>query len=119
MATALAAGEKDNFSGVMDFTAPSGGVTKGKTYQIASGVLVVALETAAAAASFAGLVYGCVVATKGTATADVTAVGTKLYHDSTNNVLIVTASGATHCAIALEVTVAATTKVRVLFLQPV
>ena len=50
----MATGDRNNYSGEFSFTAPSGGVTKGKLYQFGSGLIVVARQTADAAATFIG-----------------------------------------------------------------
>ena len=74
----MSAGDRQNFSGDLLLTAPTGGVTRGKIYLI-SGVYVVARETAAAGAPFLGAVNGPVVAEKATGTGKAFVIGEKIY----------------------------------------
>lgn len=73
----MAAGDGINYSGVETYTAPTGGVTRGKIYLI-SGTYVVATETASAAATFLGRT-GAVEATKATGTGKSFVKGEKVY----------------------------------------
>ena len=90
----MSAGDRQNFSGDLQLTAPTGGVVRGKIYLI-SGVYVVARETAAAGAKFLGAVNGPVVAEKATGTGKAFVIGEKIYalsnvadKDATGAVLI-------------------------------
>jgi len=85
MAIAAVQGIND-FSGVLTFVAPSGGVTKNLSLKI-GGVVVIPLETAAESASFQGLVAAAhgnklIKGTKVAGTA--WTVGLAIYWDSTN-----------------------------------
>lgn len=85
MAIAAVQGISD-FSGVLTFVAPTGGVTVNKTVKI-GGVVVIPMETAAAAASFQGYVAASCADKifKGTKVAGVAwTVGAVIYWDSTN-----------------------------------
>lgn len=64
----MAAGDRINFSGDEINTAPTGGVTRGKAYEINSARFVVARETADAGEEFLSAVTGPVVMTKATGT---------------------------------------------------
>ena len=86
----MAAGDRDNYSGDLTYTAPSGGVTRGKIYKISS-TWVVARETKDAAASFIGAT-GVVWATKAAGTGKSFVVGEKVY--ALAAVINKTASGA-------------------------
>jgi hypothetical protein len=73
----MAAGDGINYSGVAEYTAPTGGVTRGKIYLI-SGTYVVASETANAGASFLGRT-GTMEATKATGTGKSFVKGEKVF----------------------------------------
>lgn len=92
----MSAGDRDNYSGDLSLTAPTGGVVKGKVYAI-SNSYVVARETKDAAAAFLAACTGAVWATKVSGTGKSLAVGQKVYYASasasvspstTGNVLI-------------------------------
>ena len=74
----MSAGDRQNFSGDLQLTAPTGGVVRGKIYLI-SGVYVVARETAAAGASFLGAVTGAAEVEKATGTGKAFVIGEKVY----------------------------------------
>ncbi len=97
MAVTAVSGISD-FSGVLTFVAPTGGVTKLVPVKIQN-VIVTPLETASATASFPGLVGPKILkgATKKTGAAWV--VGQQLYFDTTNG-WQTTASGVTAWGIA-------------------
>ena len=86
----MAAGDGINYSGVAEYTAPTGGVTRGKIYLL-SGTSVVASETANAAATFRGRTGLCQ-ATKATGTGKSFVLGEKVY--ALANVVNKTATGA-------------------------
>lgn len=73
----MAAGDGINYSGVAEYTAPTGGVVRGKLYLI-SGMYVMASETAAAGVTFRGRT-GLMQATKATGTGKSFVVGEKVY----------------------------------------
>jgi hypothetical protein len=85
------AGLRDNFSGVLSLTAPTGGVVKGKMYSIGN-KQVVAMETASATAAFTASCIGAVWATK--AAVALTA-GSKYYYDASNHVVTSASTGNT------------------------
>jgi predicted RecA/RadA family phage recombinase len=76
----------------LDLTAPSGGVTSGKGVKIGA-IIAIALVTAAAGATFAGLVTGVVNVDSDTGTA--WAVGDIVYWDDTNKVFTKTSTSNT------------------------
>lgn len=101
----MAAGDKDNFSGELSFTAPSGGVVTGLLYSIGE-TPVVARETKAENLAFLGGVSGVYEITKETAAADdAGAVGDKAYFDPATNK--VTGDSATTNAVEIGIFVEA------------
>lgn len=95
----MSAGDRTNFSGDLQLTAPTGGVTRGSIYLI-SGVYVVARETAAAGASFLAAVEGAVEVTKATGTGKSFVAGEEVF--ALSNVANKTATGAVLVGYALE-----------------
>ena len=85
----MAAGDGINYSGVSEYVAPTGGVTRGKIYLI-SGTYVVASETAAVSVVFRGRT-GLMQATKATGTGKSFVIGEKVY--ALSNVINKTATG--------------------------
>lgn len=107
-------GARDNFSGDLTVTAPTGGYTAGNIYQLASGAYAVARETKAAgqATLMAVLNDQPVWATKATGTGRTFSAGSKVYRNSsavatnatTGNVLVgvaVAAAAATDTEVLL------------------
>jgi len=82
---------------VVPMTAPAGGVTSGAAYLI-SGVVVVAMQDAAAGATFPALVDGSCWLPKASGLA--IAEGAVLYWDNTAKNLTTTAAGNTKCGFA-------------------
>lgn len=79
-ASTVAPGERDNFSGEISFTVPSGGYTKGLMYQLVDdGVFAVARETKAEAASCLMALTGRVAVTKDTASGSALVVGGRVF----------------------------------------
>ena len=116
----MSAGQRDNFSGEETFTAPTGGVTKGKLYQIASGMIVVARETADAAATFLAGVEGVYDVTKATSTGVTFSKGGKVYWSSSTKTVTNASTGNTLIGFALEsVAAAATDTVKIMLKQVV
>lgn len=106
----MSAGDRQNFSGDLSLTAPSGGVTRGKIYLI-SGIYVVARETAAAGAKFLGAVNGPVVVEKAAGTGKAFVVGEKIY--ALSNVADKTGTGAVLIGFALAAAAAASDEAEV------
>lgn len=78
----MTAGQRENYSGDVSVTAPTGGYTKGSIYQLASGAYAVALETVAAGSACLMALPGSdrtVRATKVTGTGKSFSVGSKVY----------------------------------------
>jgi hypothetical protein len=98
MHMAGSAGDRDNYSGDSSYTAPTGGVTKGKIYLI-SGTYVVARETVAVGLPFIGGT-GVIRATKAAATGKSFVIGEKVY--ALANVVNKTATGAVLIGVARE-----------------
>jgi predicted RecA/RadA family phage recombinase len=108
----MSAGDRDNFSGDISVTAPTGGYTKGKIYLIADSYYV-ARETKAAGAAclMASLATGAVWAEKLAGTGKTVAVGDKVYV-KTNIVDATTSSGAVLLpAVCIRAAAAADTRV--------
>lgn len=79
-ASTAAAGERDNFSGDISFTVPSGGYTKGLMYQLVDdGVYAVARETKAENASCLMALTGRVAVTKDTTAGSALVVGGRVF----------------------------------------
>lgn len=106
----MANGDRTNFSGDLSFTAPTGGVTRGKIYLI-SGVYVVARETVAAGAAFLGAVQGAVKVEKAAGTGKAFVAGEKVY--ALSNVVNKTATGAVLIGYAIEAASATATSVKI------
>ena len=87
----MSAGDRANFSGDLEVTAPTGGVTRGSIYTIED-KQVVAREDADAAASFKAAFQGAVTVTKATGTGKVFAVGDEVF--ALSNVADLTGTGA-------------------------
>ncbi len=104
-----AAGDGCNYSNVIEYTAPTGGVTRGKIYLI-SGQYVVAQETVAATLAFRGRT-GPVEATKAAATGKSFVVGEKVYVLS--NVINKTATGAVLVGVCIEAAGATDTSIKI------
>jgi len=79
---------------VLPFTAPAGGVASGSAYLIGA-VVVVAMQDAAAGASFPGMIDCAVALPKASALA--ISEGAAVYWDNTNKNVTTTASGNTKC----------------------
>lgn len=77
-------GDRDNNSGDLTFTAPGGGVVKGKMYKIQE-TYVVARETAAAGASFLGAITGAVWCEKVNAGGSAILLGDAVYFITASN----------------------------------
>jgi predicted RecA/RadA family phage recombinase len=105
------AGDRDNFSGDIEFTAPTGGHTKGLFCTVLD-TLGVARETVAATVSGKVALKGCVWVTKVTGTGKNFAVGDKVYYESSGKKATPSATGNTLVGVALAV--AATTDTAVL-----
>ncbi|MBA3589957.1 capsid cement protein [Methylibium sp.] len=104
-------GDRDNFSGDIVLTAPTGGVTRGLIYNIQNSY-VVARETAAAAASFLAAVRGPVWVTKVTTTGTTLAIGQKCYFVSASKKVSSAGTGNTLLgAVVLQAAAAADAKV--------
>jgi hypothetical protein len=79
-ASTVSPGERDNFSGEISFTTPSGGYTKGLMYQIVDdGVFAVARETKAEGAACLMALTGRMAVTKDTTAGSALVVGGKVY----------------------------------------
>ena len=79
-ASTVSPGERDNFSGEISFTTPSGGYTKGLMYQIVDdGVFAVARETKAEGAACLMALTGRMAVTKDTGSGSALVVGGKVY----------------------------------------
>jgi hypothetical protein len=79
-ASTVSPGERDNFSGEINVTIPSGGYTKGLIYQfVDDGIFVVARETKDAAATGLVGVTGRYAVTKDTSSGSALVVGGKVY----------------------------------------
>jgi predicted RecA/RadA family phage recombinase len=87
-------GTRDNSSGVLSLTAPTGGVTQGKIYSIGN-MLVVAMETASATATFAASYRGPTWILKYGATGQSFVAGAKCYADLTNHRITASSTGNT------------------------
>jgi len=77
-------GDRESFSGDLSFTAPAGGVTRGKGYKIGATYLV-ARETAVSGVAFVGAIQGSVYAAK--VTGVVVAKGDAAYQTIATNVM--------------------------------
>ncbi len=106
----MAAGDRTNFSGDLELTAPTGGVTRGKVYNVEDSY-VVARETADAAATFLAAVEGAVTVTKATGTGKSFAKGDKVY--ALSNVADVAGTGAAFMGYALSAATTSATTVDV------
>lgn len=95
------AGDRDNFSGDVVFTAPTGGYTRGLIYLITD-VYAVARETVAATAECKMALSGPVRATKNTGTGKSFAVGDKVYVDASTKKATPNATSNTLVGVALE-----------------
>ncbi len=104
-----AAGDGVNYSNVLEYTAPTGGVIRGKVYLI-SGQYVVAQETKDAAALFRGRT-GPVEMTKATGTGKSFVVGEKVY--ALSNQANKTATGAVLIGVCLEAAATTDTSIKV------
>jgi predicted RecA/RadA family phage recombinase len=87
----VAIGDRDNFSGDLALTVPTGGVVKGSIYNIQN-AYVVARETADAAAVAKFGVLGPIMVKKETGTV---AIGQKLYFKSSTKTVTTAATGNT------------------------
>lgn len=92
MSALFAVGDRDNFSGDISVTAPTGGYTRGKLYLV-SGMHMVARETKSAAEVCLMAVRGAVWVTKVAGNALV--VGQKIYFVSASNSVTGSATGNT------------------------
>ena len=107
-------GNRENYEGNLTLTAPVGGVVKGGAYQIGNS-LVVALETAAAAAPFLAAVDGPVSAAKEGDAGSACVAGVNVYLDGVNPAVSGDdTSNAATGAIALEAAADGDTSVTVL-----
>ncbi len=99
----MSAGDRSNFSGDIELTAPTGGVVRGGVYLIENRV-VVARETAAQTLPFKAAVQGPVVVTKDTGAGIDFAVCEEVFADSSSNGVQPTAAtgGDTAIGYALE-----------------
>jgi hypothetical protein len=104
-----AAGDGVNYSGVAEYTAPTGGVTRGKIYLI-SGQYVVAQETKDATVAFRGRT-GPVEVTKATGTGKSFVIGEKVY--ALSNVINKTATGAVLVGVCLEAAATTDTSIKI------
>lgn len=93
------AGDRDNFSGDVPFTAPTGGYTKGLFYAVTD-TYGVARETVAATVATKLAVLGTVWATKNAATGKSFAIGDKVYIDASTKKATPNATGNTLIGIA-------------------
>lgn len=107
MHMAGSAGDRDNYSGDKSYTAPTGGVIRGKIYLI-SGTYVVARETKDAAAAFIGGT-GVIWATKAAATGKSFVLGEKVY--ALANVVNKTATGAVPIGVCRQAAAATDTSI--------
>lgn len=106
------AGARDNFSGDLSFTTPSGGYTAGSVYQLNSGAYGVARQTTSAGAACLVALTGAVWVTKATGTGKSFDVGDKVYVAS--NVVQPNATGGVLLnATVIEAATTAATKVLV------
>lgn len=87
----MATGDRTNFSGDLQLTAPTGGVVRGKLYLI-SGIYVMARETADAGDSFLAACHGPIEVTKATGTGKSFVAGEEVF--ALSNVVNKTATGA-------------------------
>jgi hypothetical protein len=79
-ASTVAPGERDNFSGEISFTVPSGGYTKGLMYQLVDdGVYAVARETKAENAACLMALTGRMAVTKDTGTGSALVAGGRVF----------------------------------------
>jgi hypothetical protein len=79
-ASTVSPGERDNFSGEISFTTPSGGYTKGLMYQIVDdGVYAVARETKAENAACLMALTGRMAVTKDTGTGSALVAGGRVF----------------------------------------
>ena len=107
----MSAGDRDNFSGDLELTAPTGGVTRGRAYVINDG-FAVARETASAGAAYLGAVSGTVWVQKATGTGKGFGVREEVFVQS--NLADKTATGAvTPLGITVRAAAAADDKVLV------
>jgi predicted RecA/RadA family phage recombinase len=106
----MPAGDRDNFNGDLEFTAPTGGVTRGRIYLI-SGVYVAARNTAAATEKFLGAVVGAVEVEKAAGTGKAFVAGEKIY--ALANVANKTGTGAVLVGFAIEAAAATAASVKV------
>lgn len=112
-------GQTHETTGVDTFTVPSGGVTKGKPYQIASGAIVVARETGAENAVVPGVFHGPVTVTKSTGSGVIFAKFGPVYYDDTNKVVTNNATGNLLCGFALEAVASASTSQVTMYLHQI
>mgnify|MGYP001132203551 CR=1 FL=1 len=115
----MSTGDRNNYSGEFSFTAPTGGVTKGKLYQVGSGLIVVARQTVDAGATYTGATEGRLTVTKTAGTGITFVVGSKVYFDSNTATVTDVATSNTHCGYALAAAAAADTTADILLIQPV
>lgn len=90
----MSTGDRVNFSGDLPFTAPVGGVIRGRCYKI-NETYIVARETAAAGATFLGAIFGPVTATKATGAGTAFAIGDAVYFITASNLLTSAPTGNT------------------------
>jgi hypothetical protein len=120
-ASTVAPGERDNFSGEISFTVPSGGYTKGLMYQLVDdGVFAVARETKAQSAQCLMALTGRVAVTKDTTAGSELVVGGRVFlipgtgkvtgADTDTNILL--------DAVALSAAAEATTTADILIISP-
>ena len=83
-------GDRNNFSGDLEMTAPTGGVVRGKAYEI-NGTTVVARSTADAGDTFLAALKGPIEGEKSTGTGTGLEVGEKV--GVSGNVFVVVATG--------------------------
>jgi len=106
----MAVGDRINNNGDGLFTAPTGGVTRGKIYKIGD-KQVVARQTVDAAATFLGAHWGDVEVTKAAGTGKTFALGAKVY--ALSNVAALNATGAVLIGYATKAAAATDTVVEV------
>lgn len=93
------AGDRDNFSGDVPFTAPTGGYTKGLIYACTD-TYGVARETVSATATGKLAIWGMVWATKNIGTGKSFAIGDKVYVDASTKKATPNATGNTLVGVA-------------------
>lgn len=110
-------GSRENFSGDISVTAPTGGYTAGKIYQLASGAFAVARETKSASSACLMALAGAgsvIYATKVTGTGKSFSVGSKVYYVSASASATPSATGNTLIGIAVRAAATTDTEVAVL-----